>query len=169
MNTVLSPEVAPPFEEVPSFTEFADPAPWTGPLPRTRIRPRPSRRSPHPSPCLLPDPPAFFPWLARHFTPGEATLWWGPSAAVEPLLELLYVGNALANGSISLIEGANRIHPYRIGALGRSLGTTPEKVLSRVRIARAFTAHQLVSLIEAWSAEARRQRPTLLVAHELPA
>jgi hypothetical protein len=121
------------------------------------------------SPRLLPEEPAIFPWLARHFTPGEATIWWGPSSAVEPILELLYVGNALANGAISLIEGANRFHPYRIGELGRSLGVTPEEVLSRVRIARAFTAHQLVSLVDAWSVEARRRRPTLLVAHELPA
>lgn len=155
-----------PFEETPDATPWAEPFPMASRV----ARPRRSRGRPSPpSTGLLPEEPALFPWLARHFTPGEATVWWGPSSAVEPMLEMLYVGSALANGTISLIEGANRFHPYRIGELGRSLGLSPEAVLSRVRVARAFTAHQLVALVDGWSLEARRQHPTLLVAHELPA
>jgi len=168
---MMSPSAARPFplplEEVASFTEIPDPLPWTGPpLARPRPSPARARRAARP---FLPDAPAIFPWLARHFTPGEATIWWGPSSAAEPLLEMLYVGSALARGSVSLIEGANRFHPYRVGELGRSLGVAPESVLSRVRIARAFTAHQLVALVDGWSAEARQRRATLYVAHELPA
>jgi hypothetical protein len=66
-----------------------------------------------------------------------------------------------------LIEGANRFHPYRVGERGRALGIDPETTLERIRLARAFTAYQLVALVDAWSLEARRTHPSLLVAHEL--
>lgn len=118
---------------------------------------------------LLPSDPALFPWLARRFAPGEVTLWTGPRVAVDPILEMLYAGNALARGRISLLEGANRFHPYRIGELGRSLGVDATETLRRIRLARAFTAYQMVALVDGWAAEARRHPPTLLVAHDLPA
>jgi len=118
---------------------------------------------------LLPSEPALFPWMARRFTPGEATVWTGPTAAVEPLLELLYVGSARAGGRVSLLEGANRFHPYRIGELGRALGVDARETLHRVRLARAFTAYQMVALVDRWYAEVRRYPPTLLVGHDLPA
>ncbi len=118
---------------------------------------------------LLPPEPALFPWLARRFAPGEATVWTGPSVALEPVLELLYAGNALARGRISLLEGANRFHPYRIGELGRALGVDATETLRRIRLARAFTAYQMVALVDGWAREVRRRPPTLLVGHELPA
>jgi hypothetical protein len=101
--------------------------------------------------------------------PGEATLWVGSPSTVEPLLELLYAGVARAGGRISLVEGANRFQPYRIGETGRSLGIDPGRLLDRIRLARAFTAYQLVALVDGWASEARRRRPTLLVGHDLPA
>jgi hypothetical protein len=100
---------------------------------------------------------------------GEATLWYGPRLAIEPILEALYAGSAQVRGRISLLEGANRFHPYRVGELGRSLGLDATEALRRVRIARAFTAYQLVSLVDLWAREARRHPPTLLVGHDLPA
>ena len=131
------------------------------------------RLAPHPRPRrlvrLLPAAPPIFPWLARRFAPGEVTLWTGPHLALDPVLEMLYAGNALARGRISLVEGANRFHPYRIGALGRALGVDPGATLHRIRLARAFTAYQMVALIEGWRTESRRYRPTLLVGHDLPA
>ncbi len=151
------------------------PVPPVGPRERSPS-PRPSRPRLRPlsraarvrtSP-VLPPSPALFPWLARGFAPGEATVWCGPRIAVEPLLELLYAGSALARGRISLLEGANRFHPYRIGELGRSLGVDAEETLRRVRLARAFTAHQMVALVDGWAREVRRHLPTLLVAHDLP-
>ncbi len=118
---------------------------------------------------MLPEAPPVLRWFAHRFAPGEATLWVGPPRSVDTLLEFVYAGNALARGRISLIEGANRFHPYRIGERGRALGVDPTNVLERIRLARAFTAYQLVALVEAWASEARRRRPTLLIAHELPA
>lgn len=144
------------------------------PLPRTRrsAGPRPPRvraRPRRPAGPLLPAAPSLFPWIARRLAPGEATLLTGPAAAVEPLLELVYAGSARVGGRVSLLEGANRFHPFRIGERGRALGVDPGEVLERVRLARAFTAYQLVALVDGWAREVRRHRATLLVAHEIPA
>jgi Rad51 len=160
----------------PDEVEPLDPFPFEGPaIPRpapsdalARVRLAPHSRRARVAP-LLPSDPAIFPWLAQRFAPGEVTLWTGPRVAVEPILELLYAGNALARGRISLLEGANRFHPYRIGELGRSLGVDATETLRRIRLARAFTAYQMVALVDGWAAEVRRHPPTLLVAHDLPA
>ncbi len=138
-----------------------------GPAPRLRLAPRTRRRAR--ARPILPAEPALFPWLAHRFAPGEATLWTGARVAVEPVLELLYAGSARARGQVSLLEGANRFHPYRVGELGRSLGVDATETLHRLRLARAFTAYQMVALVDGWAAEARRHPPTLLVAHDLPA
>ncbi|HTP56151.1 MAG TPA: hypothetical protein VML53_05770 [Thermoplasmata archaeon] len=137
------------------------------PRPRLRLPPRTGRRR-RAAASILPEAPALFPWLARGLAPGEATLWCGARAAVDPILEMLYAGSALARGRISLLEGANRFHPYRIGELGRSLGLGADETLERIRLARAFTAHQMVALVDGWAREARRHPPTILVGHDLP-
>jgi hypothetical protein len=131
-------------------------------------RVRRSGRGPSPG-ALLPDTPALFPWLARRFAPAEATLWTGAPRALEPVLELLYAGSACAGRRISLIEGANRFQPYRIGELGRSFGIDATVTLRGIRLARAFTAYQLVALVDGWAAEVRRHPADLLIGHDLPA
>lgn len=108
-------------------------------------------------------------WLLRRLAPGEATLWVGSPSTVEPVLEDLYATVAGSGGEISLVEGANRFHPYRIGERARCQNVDAESVLSRIRLARAFTAYQLVGLVDAWEREVRRHPPALLVAHDLPA
>src|SRR5208282_4866810 len=134
----------------------------TSPPARPKLAPHPRRTRVVP---LLPSEPALFPWLARRFAPGEATVWTGPSVAVEPVLELLYAGSALARGRISLLEGANRFHPYRVGELGRAFGVDATETLRRIRLARAFTAYQMVALVDGWAREVRRHRPTALLGH----
>ena len=137
------------------------------PVPRPRLRAlRLARRS---APTLsFPATPAVFPWLARRFSPGEATLWVGPPRPTEALLELLYAGVVATGGRVSLLEGANRFHPYRIAERARSLGVDPTEALERIRLARAFTAYQMVSLVDGWARELRSHGASLLVAHELP-
>lgn len=147
----VRPEPQPPFPSSPPV--------------RPKLAPHPRRTRAVP---LLPSEPALFPWLARRFAPGEATVWTGPSVAVEPVLELLYAGNALARGRIALLEGANRFHPYRIGELGRAFGVDATETLRRIRLARAFTAYQMVALVDGWAREVRRHPPTLLIGHDLP-
>ena len=119
VEPALSPDHEVLFEPFrPDGLEEAAPAPPTPPA-KLRLSPRAHRpRAASP----LPSEPALFAWLARRLSPGEATLWTGPRVAVEPILELLYAGSALARGRISLLEGANRFHPYCIGELGRSFG-----------------------------------------------
>lgn len=139
-------------------------------LPRAIPRSRPIRSHSRSTPsALLPLTPAIFPWLERRFSPGETTLWIGPDGPVTHLLERLYIGVASAGGSVSLIEGANRIRPYDIAEACRSLGIDATPMLERVRLARAFTTYQLVALVDGWKREIRRHRPTLLVGHDLPA
>jgi len=165
----LAPDDGSLVDEVRPFAPVPDDEPPPAPrLPLARrwaaARPRTRR-----SRLRWPAEPALFPWLARRFAPGEATLWTGPRAAVEPILELVYAGSALGGGRISLVEGGNRFHPYRIGELGRSLGVDATETLRRIRLARAFTAYQLVALVDGWAAEARRHPADLLVGHDLPA
>ena len=158
---------------------LVEPAPFPIPFPpeqefpilpadRRRIRFTSASRHRKTARPLLPASPPLFPWLARRLAPGEATLWIGPPVIIERMLETMYAGNALARGRISLIEGRNQFHPYRIGERGRALGVDPTAVLDRIRLARAFTAYQLVALVDGWAAEIRRHPPTLLVAHDLP-
>ncbi len=137
-----------------------------GPPRASRSRPRPP--SPASPEFRLPTEGTLFPWLARRFAPGEATVWMGPSSAIDRILHLLYAGSAAVGGRISLVEGANRFDPYRIAEGGRPLGLDPARVLEGIRLARAFTAYQLVALVDGWAQEARAHRPTLLVGHELP-
>ncbi len=154
-------------EPVDPFVVAEEPGAIPSPFPMgVRLSPRPRRVRPLP---LLPSEPALFPWLARRFSPGEATIWSGPRAAVEPILELLYAGSARAGGRISLVEGANRFHPYRVGELGRAFGVDATATLARIRLARAFTVYQLVALVDRWAVEARRHPPSLLLGHDLPA
>lgn len=150
---------------VPASGPASPPAGPAGPVPRVpvRVRRRLSARR------VLPDAPALFHWLGKRFAPGEAAVWTGSPSAIDRLLELLYAGSALARGRISLVEGANRFNPYRIAEQGQALGLEPDPVLDGIHLARAFTAYQLVALVDGWSAEARRRRPTLLIGHELPA
>ncbi len=126
------------------------------------------RRATGAPPLAFPSSPAIYPWLSRRFSSGEATLWVGPARATEALLELLYAGVVARGGRLSLLEGANRFHPYRIAERMRALGVDPETALERIRLARAFTAYQMVALVDRWGREVRAHPPSLLVAHELP-
>lgn len=137
---------------------------------RARSRPKVRRTTAAPIVPVLPEGgTGLFDWFGRRFAPSEATLLVGPPRSVEPLLETLYAGCVRAGGRISLLEGSNRFHPFRVGEKARALGIDPGEALERIRIARAFTGYQMAALVDGWSREIRRSRPTLLVAHDVPA
>jgi hypothetical protein len=117
---------------------------------------------------LFPASPALFPWLERSFAPGKVTGLVGPPALVSGFVPFLIAAVAARGGEVSLREGANRFSPYAVGALARRWGASPEEVLHRIRLARAFTAHQMVTLIEGWSDSllSRHVLPSLLVASD---
>jgi hypothetical protein len=55
---------------------------------------------------------------------------------------------------VRLVCGDNRFDPYAITRVAKSKGIRPVEALSRIRIARAFTAYQLVELVERLEAQA---------------
>jgi hypothetical protein len=49
--------------------------------------------------------------------------------------------------SVIVLDGANRFDPYRVSSFARSALIPPERLLKRIRIARAFTCYQMATLI----------------------
>jgi hypothetical protein len=84
-----------------------------------------------------------------------------------------YVAGWMAGRGIDvvLLDGANRFNPYVVSSFARNGLIPPEKLLRRIRIARAFTCYQmatlmgerLVSLLEEEGAAGRLQRPWVIL------
>jgi hypothetical protein len=60
-----------------------------------------------------------------------------------------YVAGWLAGQGIDAIvlDGANRFDPYMASSFARKVFISPERLLKRIRIARAFTCYQMATLI----------------------
>ena len=60
-----------------------------------------------------------------------------------------YVAGWLAGQGIDVIvlDGANRFDPYMASSFARKVFISPERLLKRIRIARAFTCYQMATLI----------------------
>lgn len=66
------------------------------------------------------------------------------------------------------IDGGNAVKPYEISAMCKRSGLDAHEMLSMVNIARAFTAYQLVSLIDEMLAnEANRSVPVMIIVSSL--
>jgi len=87
--------------------------------------------------------------LSRYLGPlkaGRGVLLWG-----EPLRPLAAAAAAwgVARGApVLVVDAANRFDPYGLVRQAQGRGLAREAVLSRVRVARAFTCHQLVRLLQ---------------------
>ncbi len=84
-------------------------------------------------------------WLAP-LRPGRAALLWG-----EPLRPLAAAAAAwgVARGApVLVVDAANRFDPYLLVREARTRGLDPTEALARTRVARAFTSHQLVRLLQ---------------------
>ncbi len=55
-----------------------------------------------------------------------------------------------------VVDGGNGFDVYLLAEVAAHLGQAPGDLLARVHVARAFTAHQLVALVEAGEAEMQR-------------
>ena len=159
-----------PFSVVASPEVIPAPAPLVpigGPsrLPRLELR---SARRPTKPTALFPARPAIFPWLEAAFVPGTATRLIGPTELVGGFLPFVLTSIAATGQEVSLRDGGNRFSPYVLGALSRHLDVAPQEVLARISLARAFTAYQMVTLIERWadSAASQEPAPSLLVASD---
>ncbi len=61
-----------------------------------------------------------------------------------------YMAGWMASQGIDVIvlDGANRFNPYMVSSFAKKSLISPENLLKRIRIARAFTCYQMVTLIE---------------------
>jgi predicted ATP-dependent serine protease len=80
---------------------------------------------------------------------GEVTLFESDNSYSSSLLHLLCV-KAVAefDEEVVWIDGGNAVDPYAMSSLCKRLRLDKREVLSRINISRAFTAYQLVSLID---------------------
>jgi len=54
---------------------------------------------------------------------------------------------SLQGKSITLVDATQSFDPYLVARVGRLSGTPPRTLLERIRLSRAFTCHQLVTLL----------------------
>ncbi|MDA2917240.1 hypothetical protein MYX64_10435, partial [Nitrospinae bacterium AH_259_B05_G02_I21] len=87
---------------------------------------------------------------------GSFILLYGSRVAYT--LSLYAVSVLLAEGDhLVVVDGGNAFDPYVVSDAARWLGQSPEELLDRVHISRAFTCHQLEALITGKLKEALRR------------
>jgi hypothetical protein len=133
-----------------SFEPDVLPEETVGPPPEIALRPADGLTATRTGP-LFRFQPGINRWMERWFAPGAATRLTGPPAWTVHLTSYLLAAAAAAGRVVSLREGANRFEPYTIARIGRRWATPTEDLLDRIRVARAFTAHQMVTLAETWA------------------
>jgi hypothetical protein len=87
--------------------------------------------------------------LSRYLAPlkpGRSVLLWGEH--LRSLAAAAAAWGAARGAPVLVVDAANRFDPYGLVREARSLGLSHREALSRVRVARAFTCHQLVRLVE---------------------
>lgn len=73
-------------------------------------------------------------------------LFWGERAGgIASYMAGWMAGNGM---EVRVLDGANRFDPYMASSFARKAVIPPERVLKRILIARAFTCHQMATLIE---------------------
>lgn len=86
---------------------------------------------------------------------GGSILFFGE--AMARLAAYLIGQLSLQGKSVILIDAAQAFDPYLVARMGRLLGTPPRTLLERIRLSRAFTCHQIVTLIcETLPSQSRR-------------
>ena len=93
------------------------------------------------------------PWPSPHhplsqisLQPGRAALLWGEP--FRPLAAAAAAWGAARGARVLVVDAANAFDPYGLAREAQSRGISRAAALSRVRVARAFTSHQLVRLLK---------------------
>jgi hypothetical protein len=76
--------------------------------------------------------------------PGRGVLLWGEH--LRPLAAAAAAWGAARATPVLVVDAANRFDPYGLVREARGRGLAPREALAKVRVARAFTCHQLVRL-----------------------
>src|SRR4030042_6532632 len=86
--------------------------------------------------------------LSRYLAPlkpGRGVLLWGEP--LKPLAAAAAVWGVARGAPVGVVDAANRFDPYGLVREAAGRGLSPQEALTRVRVARAFTSHQLVRLL----------------------
>jgi len=99
------------------------------------------------------------PWPTR----AGLSLLVGPPFILD--LGTTLAGRVILGGhTVLYVDGANAFDPYILSRLARDAGRSPRAVMQRLRLTRAFTCHQLETLIvERLSSAIAHYRPGLVV------
>jgi hypothetical protein len=89
----------------------------------------------------------FLPWqkMRSLALSGGSVLFFGE--AMARLSAYLMGQFSLQGKSITLVDASQSFDPYLVARMGRFAGTSPLLLLERIRLSRAFTCHQLVTLL----------------------
>ena len=85
--------------------------------------------------------------LLGPFEAGRVTLVDSGSDFVFRLTTLLTVRAVMEGADVVFVDGGNSVDPHGMVALGKRVGLTRAEILPRVHVARAFTCHQMATLI----------------------
>ena len=77
--------------------------------------------------------------------PGRGVLLWG--GHLRALAAAAAAWGVARGAPVLVVDAANRFDPYRLVREARARKLSPQEALTRVRVARAFTSHQLVRLL----------------------
>ncbi|GAB4234455.1 MAG: hypothetical protein OHK0028_10660 [Deltaproteobacteria bacterium] len=77
--------------------------------------------------------------------PGKMAGVFGDGACAVVLRAL--AGPLLRGETVAVVDGGNRFDPYEISRAARALGGDGAAALSRIRVSRAFTCHQMEALL----------------------
>jgi len=107
--------------------------------------------------------------LTGGFRSSQVTLLDSDSSYAVSLLYLLCVrAVSQFDEEVVWIDGGNDIDPYAIGSLCKRLRLDKREILSRVSVSRAFTAYQLVTLIdEKLEEQVERSTPSMIIVSSI--
>lgn len=107
--------------------------------------------------------------LIGGFRASEVSLLDSDDAYLSSLLHLLCVRAVeLFDEEVVWVDGGNEVNPYAMSSLCRRLGLDRKDVLSRVNVSRAFTAYQLVTLIEdKLDEQVRKSSPSTVIVSSI--
>jgi hypothetical protein len=102
--------------------------------------------------------------------PGTMTLIDSSDRMLFDLTHILCVNGVSTLGrDVVWVDGGNSVNPYELGRICRRFGLDRSEVLDSVNVARAFTAYQLVALIdERLEDEVRRTGAGMVIVSCLP-
>jgi hypothetical protein len=86
--------------------------------------------------------------LSRYLAPlqpGRGVLLWG--GRLRALAAAAAAWGVARGAPVWVVDAANRFDPYGLVREAAGRGLSPQEALTRVRVARAFTSHQLVRLL----------------------